>query len=167
MNSDTLKANLIRFVLFVLIQGFILKGINLKYIDIFLYPLFIIMLPIGMVDGLLLLVCFMIGLSVDAFYNTFGLFASAAVFTGAVRQIVLMILEPRGGYETGKAVTRANLGTSWFFQYASIVLLFHSFWVAMLEDLAFSWIGLLRILLLTMFSVLIAMMYQFIFNPKV
>ncbi len=166
MNTNLIRANAIRFIAFVILQGFVLKGIELQHIDLYLYPLFILMLPIGLVDGLVLLLCFVIGLAVDAFYNTLGLFASATVLMGAARQILLIFLEPRAGYDVGKAVTKANLGTVWFMKYSAILLFIHSLWVTVLEDLQFSWFWFFRWFITFVLSFLIAILYQFIFNPK-
>jgi len=166
MSSSLIRANIIRFVVFVLIQGFVLKGVDLKYIDVYLYPLFILMLPTGLTDGLLLLICFLLGVSVDVFYNTLGLHASAAVFAGGVRPFALAFLEPRGGYDKGKALTKNNLGASWFLQYAAIVLFFHTFWVALIEDLHLSWMWFYRLVAIFVLSLLLAIIYQYIFNPK-
>lgn len=166
MTSSLIRANVVRFIIFVLLQGFVLKGINLDHIDLYLYPLFILMLPVGILDGVLLFVCFLIGMAVDIFYGTLGLFASAAVFTGAARQVLLGILEPRGGYDKGIAITKKNLGTTWFVQYSAILLTLHSFWVAIFEDLQFSWFYLFRVIFIAFLSFLIAILYQFIFNPS-
>ena len=77
MNS-LFRANLVRFILLVIVQ-FLFKEIDYANIDIYIYPVFILLLPLGIVDGVLILFCFFIGLFIDAFYNTIGLYASAAV----------------------------------------------------------------------------------------
>ncbi len=166
MNSSLIRSNIIRFIVFVLIQGVVLKGVNIPNIDILLYPLFVLMLPLGMADGLLLLACFAIGMSVDAFYGTMGLHASGALFMGGIRKFVLAFLEPRGGYDAGKALTKANFGVAWFIKYAGILLFLHTFWVSLLEYLQFSWLLGVRIIVVFAISLLLAVVYQFIFNPK-
>ena len=166
MSSSLIRANIVRFVVFILIQGIILRGVGLEHIDVYLYPLFILMLPIGIADGFLLLISFTLGLGVDIFYGQLGLFASASVFLGAMRQLLLGFMEPRGGYDSGRAVTRANLGTTWFAQYSGTLLLLHALWITLLEELTFSWFWLFRVFIITILSLLIAIIYQFIFNPK-
>ncbi len=165
MNS-LFRANLVRFILLVIVQ-FLFKEIDYANIDIYIYPVFILLLPLGIVDGVLILFCFFIGLFIDAFYNTIGLYASAAVFLAAVRPFILRILEPRGGYEMGKALTKYHLGNRWFFQYSAILIFLHSLWVVSLEELSIiSWQWLLRLVFIFALSMLVTTLYQYIFNPK-
>lgn len=166
MSSSLIRANTIRFIFFVIVQGFVLQGVDLQHIQVYLYPLFILMLPLGLTDGLLLFICLLLGFSVDAFYDTSGLHASAAVLVGGARNFVLAFLEPRGGYDAGKAVTKFNLGTTWFIQYSAILLFLHAAWVSLLSHLQFSWIFMLQALVTFAISLLIAVIYQFVFNPK-
>ena len=108
MNSS-LNANILRFVLLIIFQ-FLLKEVDYAYIDIYIYPVFILLLPFGMIDGLLILLSFLYGLTVDMIYNTTGLFASAAVFIAAIRPFILNFIEPRGGYENGSTLSKHQLG---------------------------------------------------------
>ena len=162
--TSLIRANFIRFVFLIVIQ-FVLKGVD--SIDIYIYPLFILLLPVGMIDGVVLLVAFFYGLSIDMFYDTPGLFASATVAVAAARPLVLAIMEPRGGYEPGKAPTKYNLGTRWFVQYSGILMLWHTIWVVALEQASlFSGLRVLIWLLIYALSLLLIILYQFLFNPK-
>jgi hypothetical protein len=162
--TSLIRANFIRFVFLIVIQ-FVLKGVD--SIDIYIYPLFILLLPVGMIDGVVLLVAFFYGLSIDMFYDTPGLFASASVAVAAARPLVLAIMEPRGGYEPGKAPTKYNLGTRWFVQYSGILMLWHTIWVVALEQASlFSGLRVLIWLLIYALSLLLIILYQFLFNPK-
>jgi hypothetical protein len=162
--TSLIRANFIRFVFLIIIQ-FVLKGVD--SIDIYIYPLFILLLPVGMIDGVVLLIAFIYGLSIDMFYDTPGLFASAAVAVAAARPLVLALMEPRGGYEQGKAPTRYNLGTRWFVQYSAILMLWHTIWVVVIEQLSlFSWLRVLIWLMIYALSMLLIILYQFLFNPK-
>lgn len=166
MNSTILRANTLRFVLLLLLQ-LILKGVDYAAIDIFIYPLFILLLPVGMVHGLAMLLAFFYGLLVDVIYNTPGLFASGAVAVAALRPLVLAVLEPRGGYEPGKVPSKHNLGIRWFLQYSGALFLLHTIWVVTLEQLQlFSWLWLLSVSMIFTLSMLISILYQYIFNPK-
>lgn len=164
--TSLIRANIIRGLLLIVIQ-FVLKGVDYAHIDIYIYPLFVLLLPVGIVDGVLLLIAFFYGLCIDAIYNMPGLFASAAVATAAFRSILLRILEPRGGYEKGKAPSRFNLGSRWFFQYSGILLFWHTLWVVSLEQLSlFSWFWVLTLLMTFALSMLLVTLYQYMFNPK-
>jgi hypothetical protein len=166
MTSTILRANALRFVFLLLLQA-ILKGVDYAAIDIYIYPLFVLLLPVGMVHGAAMLLAFFYGLLVDAIYNTPGQFASAAVAVAALRPIILTVLEPRGGYEPGKAPSKYNLGIRWFLQYSSALYLLHTIWVVTLDQLQiFSWLWLLSVVMVFTLSMLIVILYQFILNPK-
>ena len=166
MTSTTLRANALRFVFLLLLQ-FILKGVDYAAIDIYVYPLFVLLLPVGMVHGAAMLMAFFYGLLVDAIYNTPGQFASAAVAVAALRPLILAVLEPRGGYEPGKAPSKHNLGIRWFVQYSGSLFLLHTIWVVTLEQLQlFSWLWLLSVVMIFTLSMLIVILYQYILNPK-
>lgn len=164
--TSLIRANLIRGILLIVIQ-FILKEVDYVNIDIYIYPLFILLLPIGVLDAAIIFISFLYGLCIDAFYNTAGLYASAAVFIATIRPIVLSILEPRGGYDPGKAPSKENFGLRWFAQYSGVMIFLHTLWVITLEELSlFSWIWLLRLVMIFVLSMLVNILYQFIFNPK-
>ncbi|MGH1335620.1 MAG: rod shape-determining protein MreD [Aureispira sp.] len=166
MNSTILRTNALRFILLLVLQ-FILKGVDYVAIDIYIYPLFVLLLPVGMVHGAAMLLAFFYGLLVDAIYNTPGQFASAAVAVAALRPLILAVLEPRGGYEPGKAPSRYNLGIRWFIQYSASLFLLHTIWVVTLEQLqVFSWLWLLSVVMIFTLSILVTILYQYIFNPK-
>lgn len=166
MNAELLNKNILRFVFLGLIQGVILQSIDLAYVEFFIFPLFILMFPLGLSDSLFLLICFIFGLYIDMFYNTMGLFISTAVFMGAIKKFILALFEPRGGYEPWKTFSRANYGINWFVKYTSVFLLLNSLWFCLLEDLHFSWMWLVRFLLNFVLSFILVMSYQFVFNPK-
>lgn len=166
MTSSILRANALRFVLLLVVQ-FLLKGVDYAAIDIYIYPLFVLLLPVGMVHGAAMAIAFFYGLLVDAIYNTPGQFASAAVAVAALRPLILAVLEPRGGYEPGKSPSKHNLGIRWFLQYSGALFLLHTIWVVTLEQLqVFSWLWLLSVGMIFTLSMLISILYQYIFNPK-
>jgi len=164
--TSVIRANFIRFILLIIIQ-FILKQVGYVHISIYIYPVFILLLPIGMVDSVVMLLSFFYGLTIDMFYNTAGLFASAAVLVAAARPLVLGWLTPRGGYETGKSPTKYSLGNRWFIQYSGYLMLLHTIWVVSLEQLSlFSLYWWFKLLMTFLLSMLVVIVYQHIFNPK-
>ena len=90
---------LIRFVVLVLIQVLILNNLLLPGVfNPYIYPLFLLLLPIRMPIWLLLLVGFVAGLTIDLFSNTMGMHAAASVLLCFMRPQVLKLIEPSGGY---------------------------------------------------------------------
>ena len=164
---------LFRFILLLLIQGLILHRLNIggtqfNYIQVLIYPLFIMMLPVQTGKIILILLGFVMGISVDIFYDSPGLHASAAVFTAFIRPFVLSTIEPRGGYKINSVPTKVQFGLQWFARYVSIMLILHLFWYFSVEVFQISQI--LKILLKTISSFIASIMfiglYVIIFNPK-
>lgn len=162
-----------RFVLLLLIQGLILHQVNLggngfNYIQIIIYPLFIMLFPVQTGKILLILMGFLMGISVDFFYDSPGLHASASVFTAFVRPFVLAAVEPRGGYKINSVPTKSQFGLNWYIRYISILLAMHLFWYFSLEVFQISQI--LKVFLKTIVSfiasILFIGLYTVIFNPK-
>lgn len=171
MNS-IIFTNSFRFLGLVLIQGFILSNVGANwerfpYFNVLIYPLFIILLPLKTPRALQILLGFVLGISIDIFYNSLGIHASAAVFLAFIRPFVLKYLEPRGGYNVNYSPTKRRMGLPWFLRYASILLFAHIFYYFFVE--AFTPVYMVDILLKTFFSFIVSMiiitMLQFLFNP--
>ena len=89
------------------------------------YPLFVILMPLGISLGLQLLLAFGAGLVVDAFDHTGGMHAFAAVFLTFIRPAILRLLQPKEGYEPDDKPSIAALGLPWFVTFALLGLLVH------------------------------------------
>lgn len=173
MNNTTIIVHVVRFFVLAIAQVLIFKRIafnwgDFAFIHFMIYPLFIILLPIKTPRPLVILSGFMIGLFVDLFYDSPGIHASAGVFTGYVRGLVLDFIEPYEGYNTNDSPTLVNMGLSWFMTFASILLGLHLFWYFSVE--AFSFVYIFEILMNTIFSFIasfiIVMLVLLIFRPK-
>ena len=80
MNTNLLP-NLWRFVLLVAVQVLLLKQVAVtagSYFNVLLYPLFVLFLPVQLFVPYVVLLGFAVGMTVDYFYVSFGLHASAA-----------------------------------------------------------------------------------------
>lgn len=172
MNSSIIKHG-IRFVLLVLAQILIFKSIDLdtngfSYFTIFIYPVFILLLPIRTPTVLVVLLGFLLGLTVDVFYDSLGVHAGASVFSAFIRSTILHLLEPRGGYEVNASPTKSNYGINFFFKYAAIFMFFHIVVYFSLE--IFTPVYFNEIFIRTGFSfilsILFIIIYQYLFNPK-
>ncbi len=172
MNS-TIITNIVRFVSLVLLQGLVFKNIGVgwetfPYLHIIVSPLFILLLPLRTPKTLVIFLAFVIGISVDFLYDTLGVHASAAVFTGFARSLVLRMLEPRGAYNMSYSPTIAKVGLGWFVQYVSILMFVHIFFYFSVE--AFTFVYIVDILIKTFVSffasMVFIMIFQLLFNPK-
>lgn len=173
MNS-VVFANIVRFFFLLMLQALVLKRIplvyeNLSYANVIIYPIFIMLLPLRISHSLLILLGFIMGISLDMFYNSPGVHASAAVFTAFIRPWVIKSLEPRGGYGVDDIPTMHKFGLNWFFLYASILLIAHLAFYFSVETFIFAYI--FEIFYKTIFSFIISialiMIHQFLLRPKV
>jgi rod shape-determining protein MreD len=156
---------LLMFIVLVLIQVLILNNIQLSgFVNPYIYILFIILLPFNIQGYFLLGFSFLIGLTVDIFSNTPGIHASASVLLGFLRPQIAELISSREIIEKGNTPTLKLLGFASFLKYVVIVVLLHHFILFFVE--AFSFIGffstLLRIILSSIFSILIILASQFI-----
>ncbi len=170
--NNVIIANLLRFIGLVLLQGLVLKNVaagweGFKYLQIILFPVFIILLPLRTPKATTVILAFAAGILVDTLYNTWGIHAAAATFTGFVRPFILQIMEPRVGYNVNYAPTAARMGLPWYLRYASTLMAIHLFFYFSVE--AFTFVYIIDILLKTIasffISMIFVMVYQTLFNP--
>lgn len=171
MNS-TITVNGIRFLVLMFLQGLVLQNIgsdwiNFPYFNVILYPIFIFLLPLRTPKPLVIFLGFLLGFSIDLFYVSYGVHASAAVFTAFIRPLVLNYLEPRGGYNANHSPTKRRLGITWYSKYAAFLLLPHLLFYFSIE--AFSPVFIIDILLKTLVSftvsIVFVIIHQLLFDP--
>ncbi len=143
--SRTILYNIIRFIILVFVQVFLLKNITLYNLSTpYLYILFILLLPFETPNVLLFPLAFILGLTIDGFYDTPGLHTAACVLLALVRVMFISITVQKEGFDNEPEPTLSIMGFRWFFTYAVILTLFHHFFLFLLE--AFSFANLLFIL---------------------
>ncbi len=161
--------NFIRYAILVGIQVLIIKNIELgRFINPFIYVLFIIILPFETPKWLLLLCAFTIGISIDMFYDTAGMHAAACVFIAYIRPGVLKLFSPRDGYEFGTQPTIRYLGVPWFLSYSTILILFHHLILFYIEVFRFSEFlsTFFRVIISTVFTLILVVISQYLFHSK-
>ncbi|MES2628410.1 MAG: rod shape-determining protein MreD [Bacteroidota bacterium] len=138
MIGDVIRI-VLRFVFLVLLQVVVMNNINLAsgLLVPFIYPLFILMLPLRTPGWLVLVLSLVLGLSIDSFDNTMGLHASACVAMGYFRGVILKMISPREGYDFTQKPTIQSMGTNWFMSYAVTLVLIHHVWIFNLENFQF------------------------------
>jgi hypothetical protein len=172
MMNSTITVNAFRFVILVLLQGLVLQNIGndwatFPYFNIFLYPIFIFLLPLRTPKPLVIFLAFILGLIVDLFYATPGVHTSASVFTAFVRPVVLNYFEPRAGYNANHSPTKKRLGLNWYIKYSLTLELIHLFFYFSVE--AFSPVFIVNILIKTGVALIASMIFiiihQILFDP--
>jgi hypothetical protein len=161
--------NIIRFILLVGVQVLIINNIELgRFINPFLYVLFIIILPFETPKWLVLLSAFLIGITIDMFTDTGGMHAAACVFMGYIRPGILKLFSPRDGYEFGTQPTVQYLGIPWFLSYAGILIVAHHLILFFIEIFRFSefFSTFFRVIISSLFTLLLVIVTQYLFYRK-
>lgn len=171
--DKALIPNILRFLGLLALQILVLKRITLGwggfyYMNILVYPLFIILLPFRTPRAGVLILAFLMGIIIDFFYDSPGLHASASVAIAFFRPMFLRWQEPRGGYNTSQSPTKKYMEWPWFLRYASYMMILHLFFYFSVEY--FTFVYFFEILLKTIVSFIASMafilMIMIIFNPK-
>jgi len=160
--------NIGRFVFLILFQVLILNNIQFGgYINPYFYIYFILLLPFETPRWLLLLSAFLLGISLDAFTNTFGLNASACVLMAFVRPFVISAISTGTEFMVGHSPSLKNQGMKWFAYYSIILVLVHHFALFYLEIFRFTefFQTLLRVLLSSVFTLLIVFIAEYLSYP--
>jgi rod shape-determining protein MreD len=164
--SRTIIVNILRFISLVFIQVFLLKNITLYNLSTpYLYILFILLLPFETPNILLFTLAFILGLTIDAFYDTPGLHTTACVLLALVRILFISITVQKEGFDNEPEPTLSIMGFRWFFTYALILTLFHHFFLFNLEVFRFSEIQytITRVILSSLFTVFLILVSGLLF----
>jgi predicted neutral ceramidase superfamily lipid hydrolase len=169
MNSSLTINNVVRFFVLLLVQVLILQRIDVStYINIFIYPMFILLLPVRTPHWLVIFLSFCLGLMIDVFYTTYGMHAAVSTLTAYLRGLIMRLIEPRGGYTSDRTPNRRMLGDGWYMQYAALFVAVHLFVLIVVENIGARFTGdvILRFLLTYIISLGVITLPQFIFPVK-
>ena len=164
--SKTILINLLRFIVLVFIQVFLLKNVSLYNLSTpYLYILFILLLPFETPNILLFVLAFIMGITIDAFYDTPGLHAAACVLLAFARIIFINITVQKEGFDNEPEPTLSIMGFRWFFTYTLTLTLFHHFFLFSIESFNFSELQytLGRVLLSSLFTVILILISGLLF----
>ena len=167
--TNTIIRNIIRFFVLVLVQVLIIKNIELgRFINPFLYVLFIIIMPFETPKWLLLVVAFVLGITIDMFYDTPGMHSAACVMMAYIRPGVLKLFSPRDGYEFGTQPTIQYLGIPWFLSYAGILIVIHHLILFYIEIFRLHefFSTFFRVIISSIFTLILVVITQYLFHRK-
>ncbi len=162
-------SQLIRFLLLVFVQVLILNNLQLNGVfNPYIYPLFILLLPINTPYWLLLLLGFATGITIDLFSNTMGMHAAATTLLAFMRPQVLHLIQPSGGYQPEDKPTLGYMGFRWFITYISLLIIVHHLCFFFLETLGFSQIIfiLTKIIISTLLSISLIVVSEYLFMRR-
>ena len=166
--NQTVK-NILRFLSLMAFQVLVLNQIEIGFgIQLMVYPLFILLLPVEISISLLLLLAFSLGIVIDAMSNTYGLHASSLLVFAYFRPVIFKISAPRDGYDPLMETNLQTMGYKWFIKTFGSLLLIHHFWFFLLEifklnELVFV---LQKTGLSVILSFLLCLLLQYLFTNK-
>ncbi len=137
--SQLLK-HIIRFVVFILFQVFVLNQIPPlhQFVSPYLYFLFILWLPFAIPRAALTLVAFAFGLTLDYFTCTPGLHAAPCVLIAYLRPFLINVLISQEGAELNYAEPSIkSMGWAPYFLYVLVFTFIHHFYLVLIEWLQF------------------------------
>lgn len=124
----------LRFLFILILQVLILNQIEIGFgIQLFVYPLFILLLPVEMSVVILMVFAFALGILIDAMSNTYGLHASSLLVVAYLRPMVFKLFAPRDGYDPLLETNIFSMGNTWFLKVFGLLIIIHHFWFFMLE----------------------------------
>ncbi len=138
MNS--LIKNIIRFILFILLQVFILNEVPPlhRFIVPYIYFLYILWLPFTINRIALMIIAFVFGLSLDFFSGTAGLHAAPCVLIAYIRPFLLNLLLPQETIEQSYSEPGSkSMGWAPYSLYVGLLTFVHHFYLVLIEWLQF------------------------------
>ena len=157
------------FVLSVLVQAMLFKQLVLFNMAFcFLYVAFILLLPLETNPLILMLVAFLLGISIDVFYDSLGLHSSSLVLVAYFRNYWLGTITPQGGYDTGEGPTLAANGLQWFMVYSVPLVFVHHFTLFFAEVGGFGifWFTMQKVMTSLIFTMSVILFLQYFSSDR-
>ncbi|MEH0158183.1 Rod shape-determining protein MreD [Limibacter armeniacum] len=169
MGNTAIAKLVVRFFLYVLLQGVLLRNASLfDYALCYPYVSYLILLPFSFSPLGSLLLGFALGISVDIFYDTLGIHAAACVLMAFARIQLLNVLSPSGGFEANMSPTIASMGFNWFVSFSAALIAIHHISLFLIDASNMSKVGgaLLQSLASGAFTLVMVVAIQYLFFPS-
>ncbi len=164
---NIITVNIIRFCLLLFMQVIFFSNIHVHpLVDIYVYPLFILLLPFNTPKWLLMLLSMAMGLAVDFFLGSLGMHAAAAVLLGFLRPNLINIITPKGAdFEVTPNIFLQGLG--WFTTYLGLSYVIELGIYLTIEAGTFYnfFCWLLKFVCTTVFSIFISLLLLYLVTP--
>lgn len=169
MQNNNFVSHIIRFILLVLFQVYVLNQILMfNLINPFIYIYFVFLLPFELPVALVTLLSFIIGFTVDAFLGTYAIHALASTVMGFFRSFILKLFASYDGYEINTYPAIKYYGVDWWLKYSFFMTLIHHTTLFFVEVFHFKYFfyTILKIIISTILSVLLMLFLQLLFHSK-
>jgi hypothetical protein len=168
---SSLLKNIIRFVLFILVQAFVLDKVPPlhQFVKPYLYFLFILWLPFNMSRISLMIIAFIFGLCMDYFTGNMGVHAAPCVLIAYLRPFLLNVLLPQEKTEFSYIEPSIkSLGWAPYSVYVLILTFLHNLYLVLIEWLQFNDFIFLfsKVIATTAVSMLLIYVTELLFQRK-
>ena len=165
---SSLVKNIIRFILFIVVQVFVLNQVPPLHnlINPYVYFLFILWLPFKTGRKTLMLIALATGITLDYFTKTPGLHAAPCVLIAYFRPFLINLLITQEGVEANyEEPSIKSMGFASYFMYVSVLTLLHHAFLFLLEALQFAgvWYFLGKTFLSLAISLLLILITELLF----
>jgi rod shape-determining protein MreD len=168
---STLVKNIIRFILLILVQFYVLDKIHVhRMITPYLYFLFILWMPFKMNRTVQMALAFVLGFTLDSFRHQPGFHAAACVLIAYIRPFLINVLIPQQGADTNyeEPSVKSMGGLFPYLVYAGLLAFMHHAWLFMLEAFQFGnfWYFFFKTILSTAISLALIFIAELFFSRK-
>ena len=165
---NQIPVNLFRFLLLLLAQILVFSNANFtSFVNPYVFPLFILLLPFETPRWLLMIIGFLSGLALDVFLGSTGMHAAACLLLGYLRPTLINVITPKGTeFEISPNVYGQGIG--WFLVYLGISMLIYLSFYFVVEAATFLNFFLLfhKIILSAAVSVSFMLIFLYLFSAK-
>ena len=168
---STLVKNIIRFVLFIFVQVFVLNQIPPLHqlVTPYVYLLFILWLPFKMGRRTQMILAFALGFVLDSFTKTYGLHSVPCVLIAYLRPFLINLLMTRESAESNyNEPSIRSMGFAPYFTYVTILVFIHHtvlFFLQALQTGGYFYF-LVKALLSTAISLILILLTELLFVRK-
>ncbi|MFI3267941.1 MAG: hypothetical protein R3Y51_04395 [Rikenellaceae bacterium] len=155
------------YILIVFLQMILFDNIQITgYLNIIIYPLFLILLPFNTNRIILLFLGAVLGLTADIISCSFGVYSIVFIFLGFVRPFLLRLFVKTDLEDSPAMPVSGVMGAASFLQYLFVIMFLTFVSVTFLERLTldYLWVAMLKILVSTVVSSLIIYFLQLPLN---
>jgi len=165
---NQIPVNLFRLFLLLLVQILVFSNVNFSaFVNPYIFPLFILLLPFETPRWLLLLIGFSSGLALDYFLGSAGMHAASCLMLAYLRPYLIKVITPRGTeFEVSPNVYAQ--GFAWFVVYLVIAMLIYLTFYFLIEAATFLnfFLLLVKIILSVLTSVFFMFLFLFLFSSR-
>lgn len=158
---------LILFVLVTLLQLLLFDNIQISgYLNILIYPLFLLLLPMNISGFMLLILATVLGSFADIMAGTAGIHSIGTIFIAFMRPTLLKLIVRDDLLSSNMMPSSNVIGIKQFLQYSTLMMFILFTVILLLERLTLDYLffTILRIIISTIVSVMILFLLQLIFS---